>query len=97
MPDHEFDKITAILAYLRQTFLGAELSHGWADAHTYEFRMVHGGLVQKVLVARAFLDSRTPDGITAFFHVHLLGQRMLRAGGRPVLVREEGIIIQEAS
>ena len=93
MPDHEDDKIAPILAYLRQTFQGAELSHGWADAHTYEFRMVHGGLVQKVLVASAFLDSRTPDDITVFFHVHLLGQMMLRAGGKPVLVREEGIII----
>jgi hypothetical protein len=93
MPDHEDDKIAPIMAYLRQTFQGAELSHGWADAHTYEFRMVHGGLVQKVLVPRAFLDARTPDGITVFIHVHLLGQMMLRSGGKPVLVREEGIII----
>lgn len=95
MPESEDDKIEAILVYLQQAFQDAELSHGWADAHTYEFRVVREGLVHKVLVPRAFLDARTPDGVTVFVHAHRLGQAILRAGGKPVLVREEGIIIQE--
>jgi hypothetical protein len=95
MPDHEDDKIAAILAYLRQAFQGAAWSHGGADAHTYEFRAAHAGLVQKVLLPRTLLDARTPDGLTVFVHVHMLGQAMHRAGGRPVLLSEEGIVIQE--
>lgn len=94
MPESEDDKIAAILVYLRQAFQDAELSHWRADAHTYEFRVVCGGLVHKVLVPRAFLDAHTRDGLTMFVHAHRLGQAMLRAGGKPVLVREEGFIIQ---
>jgi len=94
MPDYD-DKFAAIVEYLLQTFRDAKLSHGWADAHTYEFRMVRGGLVHKVLFPRAFLDGRTPAGLTVFVHLQRLGQAKLRAGGRSVLVGEEGITIQE--
>jgi hypothetical protein len=94
MPDYD-DKFATIVEYLLQTFLDAKLSHGWADAHTYEFRMVHGGLVHKVLFPREFLDGRTPAGLTVFVHLQRLGQAMVRAGGRSVLVGEEGITVQE--
>jgi len=96
MPDANDDKIAPILAYLRQAFGDAGLSHGWADAHTYEFRMVHGGLVHKVQVLGAFLDVHTPDGITVFVQAHRLSQVIHQAAGRPVRIsRWEGITIEE--
>jgi len=95
MPDDSDDKIAPILAYLHQAFGDVDLAHGWTDARTYEFRMVHGGIVQKVQVPGTFLDMHTPDGVAVFLHAHRLGQAVLRAAGRPVRIsRWEGITIE---